>query len=166
MFDFSSGELLLIALAVLIFIKPKDLPVVLRTVGQWTSKIRRMAGEFQDQFREAMREAEMADIKKDIEEATGKIGAGIDPFKELHEAAEWKPPETTSTIPPAADAPPAPPAEAVAPEPAPVAAAEAASTPALAPAAEPAAASVAASEPAAASEPVAAPPTAGGDRAA
>src|SRR5215467_7231306 len=117
MFDFSSGELLLIALAVLIFIKPKDLPVVLRTVGQWTGKIRRMAGEFQDQFREAMREAEMADIKKDIEEATGKIGSGVtDPFKELHEAAGWKPTETTSaTTPPAADAPPAAPAEAIAP---------------------------------------------------
>lgn len=152
MFDFSSGELLLIALAVLIFIKPKDLPIVLRTVGQWTGKIRRMAGEFQDQFREAMREAEMADIKKDIDEATGKLGSGItDPFKELQEAAEWKPPETTSTTPPAADAPPAPPAEAIAPEPAPVAAAEAAPTPAAAPAAEPAAA---------------APPPTGGDRAA
>jgi sec-independent protein translocase protein TatB len=153
MFDFSSGELLLIALAVLIFIKPKDLPMVLRTVGQWTGKIRRMAGEFQDQFREAMREAEMADIKKDIDEATGKLGSGItDPFKELHEAAEWKPPETTSATPPAADAPPAPPADAITPQPAPVAAADAAST--SAPAPEPAA-----SEPAA-------PPPAGGDRAA
>jgi sec-independent protein translocase protein TatB len=154
MFDFSSGELLLIALAVLIFIKPKDLPAVLRAVGQWTGKIRRMAGEFQDQFREAMREAEMADIKKDIEEATGKIGGGItDPFKDLHEAAEWKPPETTSTTPPAADAPPAPPAEAIAPQPAPVATADAAPTPAPEPAA-------------AGSEPATAPPPAGGDRAA
>jgi len=154
MFDFSSGELLLIALAVLIFIKPKDLPVVLRTVGQWTGKIRRMAGEFQDQFREAMREAEMADLKKDIDEATGKLGSGItDPFKELHEAAEWKPGETTPATPPAADAPPAPPAEAIA------APAEAApSEPAPVAAAEPAAASPV-------SEPVASPP-AGGDKAA
>src|SRR5215471_15979637 len=153
MFDFSSGELLLIALAVLIFIKPKDLPGVLRTVGQWTGKIRRMAGEFQDQFREAMREAEMADIKKDIDEATGKIGSGIsDPFKELHESVEWKPPETTSSTPPAADAPPAPPAEAIAAQPAPAELA-------AAPAAEPASASPAPSEP------VAAPPS-GGDKAA
>jgi sec-independent protein translocase protein TatB len=163
MFDFSSGELLLIALAVLIFIKPKDLPMVLRTVGQWTGKIRRMAGEFQDQFREAMREAEMADIKKDIDEATGKLGSGItDPFKELHEAAEWKPPETTSATPPAADAPPAPPADAITPQPAPVAATEVAHAPASAPAPAPAPAA----EPAvAASEPAATPP-AGGDRAA
>jgi sec-independent protein translocase protein TatB len=154
MFDFSSGELLLIALAVLIFIKPKDLPVVLRTVGQWTGKIRRMAGEFQDQFREAMREAEMADIKKDIDEATGKLGSGItDPFKDLHEAAEWKPAETTTT-PPSADAPPAPPAEAIA-------------APAEATAAQPAPAEATPAEPAAApSEPAAPPPPAGGDRAA
>jgi sec-independent protein translocase protein TatB len=155
MFDFSSGELLLIALAVLIFIKPKDLPVVLRTVGQWTGKIRRMAGEFQDQFREAMREAEMADIKKDIDEATGKLGSGItDPFKDLHEATEWKPAET-STTPPAADAPPAPPAEAITAQPATAAPTE----PASAPAAEPAAAAPAPSEPVAA-------PSTGGDKAA
>jgi len=152
MFDLSSGELLLIALAALIFIKPKDLPAVLRAIGQWTGKIRRMAGEFQDQFREAMREAEMADIKKDIDEATGKLGSGVtDPFKDLHEATEWKPPETASTTPPAADAPPAPPAEAIAAQAAPA-------EPAAAPAAEPAHASPAPSEPAA-------PPT-GGDKAA
>ncbi|HEU5275218.1 MAG TPA: twin-arginine translocase subunit TatB [Xanthobacteraceae bacterium] len=111
MFDFSSGELLLIALAVLIFIKPKDLPAVLRAIGQWTGKIRRMAGEFQDQFREAMREAEMADLKKDIDAATSKA-AGVDPFSDLHESMSWKPPETTTT-PPSADAPPAPPPDAV-----------------------------------------------------
>jgi sec-independent protein translocase protein TatB len=111
MFDFSSGELLLIAVAALVFIKPKDLPAVLRAVGQWTGKIRRMAGEFQDQFREAMREAEMADLKKDIDEATSKAGAGIDPFAEIRESVEWKPPEPAT--PPSADAPPAPPADAV-----------------------------------------------------
>ena len=111
MFDFSSGELLLIAVAALVFIKPKDLPAVLRAVGQWTGKIRRMAGEFQDQFREAMREAEMADLKKDIDEAAGKAGSGLDPFADLKESMEWKPPAPTT--PPAADAPPAPPAEAI-----------------------------------------------------
>jgi len=79
MFDFSSGELLLIAVAALVFIKPKDLPGVLRVVGQWTGKIRRMAGEFQDQFREAMREAEMADLKKsfdEVREAASGFGSG------------------------------------------------------------------------------------------
>lgn len=160
MFDFSSGELLLIALAVLIFIKPKDLPVVLRTVGQWTGKIRRMAGEFQDQFREAMREAEVSDLKKDIDEATGNLGAGLDPFKE---ADAWKPSETPAehATPPAADAPPAPPAEAVVHDPAAVAAEATPSSPASS-SAEP-------SAPAAAAETAAPPhepPPASGDRAA
>jgi sec-independent protein translocase protein TatB len=121
MFDFSSGELLLIALAVLIFIKPKDLPMVLRTVGQWTGKIRRMAGEFQDQFREAMREAEMADIKKQVDEMTAaaqditRYNPLDDVHKELNSALSDKPAEAGSVqsaaqaspeaIPPAVSAP-------------------------------------------------------------
>jgi len=68
MFDIGWSELLLIGVVALIAIGPKELPGALRAVGQWTGKIRRMASEFQDQFREAMREAEMADIKKDVEE--------------------------------------------------------------------------------------------------
>jgi len=115
MFDISWSELLLIAVAALVFIGPKELPRVLRTIGQMTGKIRRMAGEFQDQFREAMREAEMADLKKDIDEATAKAGEGLDPFSDIKEATEWKPPETTGTATastaPAAETPPAPAAE-------------------------------------------------------
>jgi sec-independent protein translocase protein TatB len=68
MFDFSWGELLLIGVVALIVIGPKELPGVLRMVGQWVGKIRRMAGEFQSQFHEAMREAEMADLKKQVDE--------------------------------------------------------------------------------------------------
>jgi sec-independent protein translocase protein TatB len=117
MFDVSWSELLVIAAAALIFIGPKELPGVLRTVGQWTGKMRRMASEFQDQFREAMREAEVADLKKDIEASTANLGADLDPFKDLREATAWKPSDTTSTTPPASDAPPAPPAEAVVAEP-------------------------------------------------
>ena len=68
MFDIGWSELLLIGVVALIAIGPKELPGALRAVGQWTGKIRRMASEFQDQFREAMREAEMADLKKTFDE--------------------------------------------------------------------------------------------------
>ena len=68
MFDFGWSEFLLIGVVALIVIGPKELPAVLRTIGQWTTKIRRMAGEFQSQFQEAMREAEMADLKKQVDE--------------------------------------------------------------------------------------------------
>jgi sec-independent protein translocase protein TatB len=67
MFDIGGGELLLIGIVALIAIGPKELPTVLRTLGQWMGKLRRMASEFQTQFQEAMREAEMVDLKKKVE---------------------------------------------------------------------------------------------------
>jgi sec-independent protein translocase protein TatB len=68
MFDIGWSELALIAVVALVAIGPKELPGVLRTVGQWVGKVRRMASEFQGQFQEAMREAEMADLKKSFDE--------------------------------------------------------------------------------------------------
>jgi sec-independent protein translocase protein TatB len=65
----------------LIAIGPKELPGVLRMVGQWMGKARKMAAEFQGQFQEAMREAEMADLKKSFDEvkeaATGFTGGNV-----------------------------------------------------------------------------------------
>jgi len=68
MFDIGWSELVVIAVVALIAIGPKELPGVLRMVGQWIGKARKMAAEFQGQFQEAMREAEMADIKKGFDE--------------------------------------------------------------------------------------------------
>ncbi len=68
MFDIGWSELALIAVVALVAIGPKELPGVLRTVGQWVGKLRRMAAEFQGQFQEAMREAEMADLKQSFDE--------------------------------------------------------------------------------------------------
>jgi sec-independent protein translocase protein TatB len=79
MFDIGWSELALIAVVALIAIGPKELPSVLRTVGQWMGKARRMAAEFQGQFQEAMREAEMADLKKsfdEVKEAASGFGSG------------------------------------------------------------------------------------------
>ena len=68
MFDIGWSELVLIGVVALIVIGPKELPGVLRAVGQWSAKIRRMAAEFQGQFQEALREAEVADLKKQVDE--------------------------------------------------------------------------------------------------
>ncbi|MGD9837279.1 MAG: Sec-independent protein translocase protein TatB [Afipia sp.] len=70
MFDIGWSELVVIGVVALIAIGPKELPGVLRMVGQWIGKARRMAAEFQGQFNEAMREAEMADIKKTFDDAS------------------------------------------------------------------------------------------------
>ncbi|HYI28982.1 MAG TPA: Sec-independent protein translocase protein TatB, partial [Bradyrhizobium sp.] len=81
MFDIGWSELVVIAVVALIAIGPKELPGVLRMVGQWMGKARKMAGEFQGQFQEAMREAEMADLKKTFDEvkdtATGFAGNNV-----------------------------------------------------------------------------------------
>ena len=79
MFDISWGKLVIIGVVALIVIGPKELPAVLRTLGQWMAKIRRMAGEFQGQFNEAMREAEMADLKKQFDETTSSLNSVLDP---------------------------------------------------------------------------------------
>jgi sec-independent protein translocase protein TatB len=67
MLDMSWGEVMVIGAVALIVIGPKDLPRALRTVGQVTGKLRRMAAEFQGQFNEAMREADLEDVKKQIQ---------------------------------------------------------------------------------------------------
>jgi sec-independent protein translocase protein TatB len=68
MFDIGWSELVVIGVVALVAIGPKELPGVLRMIGQWMGKARRMASEFQGQFQEAMREAEMADLKKSFDE--------------------------------------------------------------------------------------------------
>jgi sec-independent protein translocase protein TatB len=81
MFDIGWSEFVVIAVVALIAIGPKELPGVLRMVGQWMGKARKMAAEFQGQFQEAMREAEMADLKKSFDEvkeaASGFSGGNI-----------------------------------------------------------------------------------------
>jgi sec-independent protein translocase protein TatB len=103
MFDIGWSELLVIAVVALIVIGPKELPTVLRTVGQWTTKIRRMAGEFQSQFQEALREAEMADLKKhadDLNKAAQSLTKPLDPSDYLGKLDEPQPsPPTTASIP-------------------------------------------------------------------
>jgi len=64
--DFS--ELLIIGVVALIVVGPKELPQLMRTIGQWVGKARRMASEFQGQMNEAIREAELDDVRKSVED--------------------------------------------------------------------------------------------------
>ena len=84
MFDIGWGEFVLIGIIALIAIGPKELPGVLRALGQWMTKIRRMASEFQGQFQEAMREAEMHDLKKEVEQI-GDAAHGLSDYNPLEE---------------------------------------------------------------------------------
>src|SRR5438477_11212659 len=90
MFDLGWGKLILIGIVALVVIGPKELPGALRTLGQWMSKVRRMASEFQNQFHEAMREAELADLKKDVDEmaATAQSYTNFNPIDDLRKDVE------------------------------------------------------------------------------
>ena len=66
MFDIDAGKILVVGVVALLVIGPKDLPRVLRTVGQTVGKMRRMAAEFQNQFAEAIKEADLEDVKKEF----------------------------------------------------------------------------------------------------
>jgi sec-independent protein translocase protein TatB len=89
MFDIGWSELVVIGVVALIVIGPKELPGVLRMVGQWITKVRRMASDFQGQFQEAMREAEMADLKKQVDELADSardLTPHFDPIGSMEEA--------------------------------------------------------------------------------
>ena len=66
MFGFSWAEIGLIMAVALIAIGPKDLPVAIRTVTGMMKKARGMAAEFQGHVDEMMREANLADVKTEI----------------------------------------------------------------------------------------------------
>ena len=112
MFDIGWSELLLIGIVALIAIGPKELPGALRTLGQWMSKVRRMASEFQNQFHEAMREAELADLKKEVDEMASKAQsyANFDPIDDIRRDIEKaaSPPPDLDTLTDTAALPPAP----------------------------------------------------------
>jgi sec-independent protein translocase protein TatB len=67
MFDITSSKLLILGIVALLVIGPKDLPALLRTIGKYVGIIKRQAAEFRAQFDEAMRESELADLKRDVD---------------------------------------------------------------------------------------------------
>jgi len=116
MFDISWTEFLLIGVVALMVIGPKELPGVMRTLGQWTRKIRSMAADFQNQFQEAMREAEMTDLKKEVDDLAKDI-KDYDPLKDVRADVE----NAGKDIEKSFETAPAPAAAAPAPEPVPAA---------------------------------------------
>jgi sec-independent protein translocase protein TatB len=130
MFDIDSGKLLIIGVVALVVIGPKELPGVLRQVGQAVGKLRRMAGEFQGQFMDAMRESELEELRKNVEKVADPVSS-IDPLGDVRgqldtvrndvETALSAPVESVSAsdLPPATEAPSIAASETPAPEPAP-----------------------------------------------
>jgi len=66
MFDIGWSELMILGIVALIVVGPKDLPILLRTIGRYTGMLKKQASEFRHQFDEAIREAELDQLKKDV----------------------------------------------------------------------------------------------------
>jgi sec-independent protein translocase protein TatB len=111
MFDIGWGELVVIGVIALIVIGPKELPTVLRTLGQYMAKVKRMAADFQGQFQDAMREAEISDLKKQADELTSSVRdmSNFDPMKDTQREVEraFELPEHSEPATASADAAPA-----------------------------------------------------------
>ncbi len=85
MLDFDAGKLLIVGMVALVVIGPKDLPRVLRQFGQAVGKLRRMAGEFQGQFMEAVREADLQDLRQEVAKLkdTASLDVHFDPARDV-----------------------------------------------------------------------------------
>jgi len=91
MFDLDVSKMIIVGIVALAVIPPKDLPRVMRTVGQTLGKMRRMAAEFQGQFMDAMREvereADLESVKKEFQAINdqAKIDTSFDPVAMVRE---------------------------------------------------------------------------------
>jgi len=71
MFDIGWSELLIIAVVAILIVGPKDLPRLLRQLGNYVGKIKQTANEFKSQFDDAIKDSELDDIKSSVDELTG-----------------------------------------------------------------------------------------------
>jgi sec-independent protein translocase protein TatB len=102
MFDFAWSEIALIAAVALIAIGPKDMPVAIRTVTSMIKKARRMASEFQTHVDEMMREANLDEVRNNINDLKnfnirGEIEKAVDPDGSLRTTFASNPLDPTPT---------------------------------------------------------------------
>ena len=88
MFGIDSPELLVIAVVALVVIGPKELPGLLRTWGKWMGQARAMAAEFRGHVDEMVRQSELDEVKKQLQEGPGLDFKDLDPTKEIRSALQ------------------------------------------------------------------------------
>ena len=103
MLDVGWTEILVIAIVLIIVVGPKDLPQMLRTFGRMMTKMRGMAGDFRQQFDEALREADLEDVKKTIGDAQrlnplNSIREAVNPLRQMGNDIKADLEKTTSSI--------------------------------------------------------------------
>ncbi|ARO23824.1 twin-arginine translocase subunit TatB [Rhizobium sp. S9] len=119
MFDIGWTELLVIAVVLIVVVGPKDLPPMLRAFGKMTQRARKVAGEFRAQFDEALREAELDDVRQTISDAqklnpVNSLREAMNPLRQMGNEIKadlqktTAAPENKTEVPPAAVSAPTP----------------------------------------------------------
>nr|WP_298103680.1 Sec-independent protein translocase protein TatB [uncultured Shinella sp.] len=103
MLDVGWTEILVIAIVLIIVVGPKDLPQMLRTFGRMVAKMRSMAGDFRQQFDEALREADLDDVRKTIGEAQklnplNTIRDAVNPLRQMGDELKADLQKSTSSV--------------------------------------------------------------------
>lgn len=103
MFDIGWTEIAIIAVVAIIVIGPKDLPYVLRTLGQWVGKAKALTREFRGHIDDLIRESELDEVKRQIEMAeetdvAGMIENSIDPDHEIKQVMDFDGEESTDPL--------------------------------------------------------------------
>lgn len=88
MFDIGWSELLVIAVVLIVVVGPKDLPPMIRAFGKTMAGLRKMAGDFRTQFDEALKEADMDDVRQTISDVrnlnpTNSLRDAMNPLRQL-----------------------------------------------------------------------------------
>lgn len=135
--DIGASELLLIAVVALIVVGPKDLPLLMRKVGQFVARLRGMAAEFRASFDEMARQSELDELRREVEAmrsgrfmadaASGAEEPVRSAISEIEQSladtgAQFHPPMSHQISPPASEPDPAPATSGTEPQPAPKAA--------------------------------------------
>ena len=97
MFDMGWSELLLVAVLAIVFVGPKDLPRVMRTVGQYVARMRAMVREFQNSFEDLARESELEELRKQVAEMRE---TAMKPIADLQRSASVSPEELKASTTP------------------------------------------------------------------
>ena len=109
MFDIGWSEILVIIVVAIVVVGPKELPRLMGTFGRYAGKLRRAAAEFQRQFDEAIRDTEMAEVKKAMEAVRAETASLDQPVMLPKVDTPASPTTPAPVIPPApVTAPPAP----------------------------------------------------------
>ncbi len=92
MLDIGWSELLVIGVVALIVVGPKDLPMMFRTLGRFTAKMRSMGREFQRAMDEAAKQSGMDETVRDLKAMTSKKSLGLDALESAAAKFEkWDP---------------------------------------------------------------------------